>query len=57
MSELLTLQEVVSMAATPVGIIMVYCLGRLNTKISLLELEVKHLKDLINAKILGKIEE
>ena len=57
MSELLTIQQITSLAATPVGIVLIYCLGRLNTKISLLELEIKHLRELINGKVFGKIEE
>lgn len=56
MSELLTLQEITSLAATPVGIVLIYYLGRLNNKISLLELEIKHLRELINGKVFGEIE-
>lgn len=56
MQELFTLQEITSIAATPVGIILIYYLGRLNNRISLLELEIKHLRELINDEIRGKIE-
>ena len=56
MTELLTLQEITSLAATPVGIVLIYYLGRLNNKISLLELEIKHLRELINGKVFGEIE-
>ena len=56
MTELVTLQEITSLAATPVGIVLIYYLGRLNNKISLLELEIKHLRELINGKVFGEIE-
>lgn len=56
MSELLTLQEIINLAATPVGCVLIYCLSRLNGKISLLELEIKHLRELINAKIFVEVE-
>ena len=56
MSELLSLQEVVNLAATPVGVVMIYCLSRLNNKMSLLELEIQHLRELINAKIFVETE-
>ena len=57
MTDLLTIQELTSLAATPVGIILIYYLMRLNNRISLLELEIKHLRELLNGKIFGKIEE
>ena len=56
MNELFTIQEITSLAATPVGIILIYYLGRLNNRISLLELEIKHLRELLNGEFFGKIE-
>ena len=57
MQELFTIQDFMSLAATPVGVVLIYYLGKLNNRISLLELEIKHLRELIsNGKIYGEIE-
>lgn len=57
MQELVTIQDFMSLAATPVGVVLIYYLGKLNNRISLLELEIKHLRELIsNGKIYGEIE-
>lgn len=56
MTELLSLQEIVNLAATPVGVAMIYYLSKLNNKISLLELEIQHLRELLNAKIFIETE-
>ena len=56
MNELFTLNEFMSLAATPVGVILIYYLGRLNNRISLLELEIKHLRELLDNEIFRKIE-
>ena len=57
MQELFTLQDFMSLAATPVGVVLIYYLGKLNNRISLLELEIKHLRELIsNGKLYGEVE-
>jgi len=56
MNELFTLNEFMSLAATPVGVILIYYLGRLNNRISLLELEIKHLRELLDNEIFRKAE-
>lgn len=56
MNELFTINEFMSLAATPVGVILIYYLGRLNNRISLLELEIKHLRELLDNEVFGKIK-
>lgn len=56
MNELFTLNEFMSLAATPVGVILIYYLGKMNNRISLLELEIKHLRELLQHEICREIE-
>lgn len=45
--DVFSLSEFVNMAATPVGLLLVYYLSKINNKINLLENEIKHLRELI----------
>jgi len=45
--EAFSLTEFMNIAATPVGLLLVYYLSKLSNKINLLENEIKHLRELI----------